>query len=250
LPGGAVLSTLRAKRLLWPAAATAIAVALLISLGNWQMRRLAWKEGLISAIEQRTHLDPVSLAEARERAAKGEGIEYLRVKVSGRFANDKELHLYAFDEQSGPGYQIFTPLRLGDGSVVIINRGYIPESLVDPASRRAGALVGEVTVTGLVRGPEEASLFSPANDPAKNIWFTRDLNAMAAAALGPGAQVAPFFIDAEAEPAVPGGWPKGGTTRLTLPNRHLEYALTWYGLAAALIGVFAAFAASRWLSPP
>jgi surfeit locus 1 family protein len=244
-----VLSTLRAKGLLWPAVATAIAAALLISLGNWQMRRLAWKEGLISAIEQRTRLDPVSLAEAEERAAKGEGIEYLRVKVSGRFGNDKELHFYAFDEQSGPGYQIFTPMRTNDGNVVIINRGYVPEALVDPASRRAGELDGEVTVTGLVRGPEEARLFSPANEPAKNIWFTRDLPAMAAA-LGPGAKVAPFFIDAEAEPAVPGGWPKGGTTRLTLPNRHLEYALTWYGLAAALIGVFAAFAAARWVARP
>ena len=63
------------------------------------------------------------------------------------------------------------------------------------------------------------------------------------------ARVLPFFVDAEAEPAPPGGWPRGGVTRLELPNRHLEYALTWYGLAAALVGVFLAFAAARWQQP-
>ncbi len=244
-----MLSGLRTKGLLWPLLATAAMTVLLVSLGNWQMRRLAWKEGLIAAIKERTHLDPVTLDQAKERAAKGEDVEYLRVAETGKFLNDKELHLYAFDEQSGPGYQILTPLRANDGSIVIVNRGYVPDDLVEPAKRGAGQLQGDVTVTGLVRAPEAARMFSPPNEPAKNVWFTRDLPAMAWAALGSanveGAKVAPFFVDAEAQPVPPGGWPKGGTTRLTLPNRHLEYALTWYGLAAALLGVFAAFAASR-----
>jgi surfeit locus 1 family protein len=242
-----MLSALKAKRLIWPAVATLLAGVFLISLGNWQMRRLAWKEGLLAEIAARTHAEPVALAEAEARAARGEDIEYLRVKTSGRFLNDKELHLYAFDEQGGPGYQILTPLRMADGGVVIVNRGYVPDDLIDPAKRRAGEPDGQLAVTGLVRRPELPGTFTPANEVEKNIWFWRDLSSMSIAALGSNPeQVAPFFVDAEAEPANPGGWPKGGTTRLELPNRHLEYAMTWYGLAAALLVVFGAFAISRW----
>jgi len=245
-----MLSTLKTKGLLWPAVMTVAGVAILISLGNWQLRRLAWKEGLIAAITERTKAEPVPLAVAEARASRGEDIEYLRVKAAGRFLNDKELYFYAFDERSGPGYHVITPLQRAGGSLVLVNRGYVPLELKDPGRRRAGQRDGEVEVIGLVRRPGTAGLFTPANDAAKNIWYWRDLDAMAAAALGPGrSPVVPFFIDAEANPAAPGGWPKGGVTRLALPNRHLEYALTWYGLAAALIAVFAAFAIPRWRRP-
>jgi len=102
----------------------------------------------------------------------------------------------------------------------------------------------------LARKPEMAGAFTPPNDAAKNVWYWRDLPAMAAAALGSNdARLVPFVIDAELEPRNLGGWPRGGVTRLELPNRHLEYALTWYGLAAALVGVFAAFAVTRWRQP-
>jgi surfeit locus 1 family protein len=246
-----MLSALRARGLLWPAVMTVIGAAFLISLGNWQMQRLAWKEGLIGAIAERTHLEPVPLAVVEARAVEGGDPEYTRVKVAGRLRNDKELHLYAFDERYGPGWQILTPLERVEGGVVFINRGYVPQDLKDPATRKAGQLEGEVEIVGLARAPEEPGYFTPANDPARNIWYWRDLGAMGAAAFGPGGPpVAPFIVEAEASPGVPGGWPKGGVTRLELPNRHFEYALTWYGLAAAFVGVFAAFAASRWRRPP
>lgn len=246
-PGHAMVRTLKAKGLMWPAVMTVVGVAILIALGNWQMRRLAWKEGLIAAIAARTHASPVALAEVEARARAGGDVEYTRVKVRGRLLNDRELHLYAFDERYGPGYHVVTPLERADASVVLVNRGYVPQDLKDPGKRRAGELGGEVEIVGLVRGPERAGLFAPANDVAKNIWYWRDLPAMAAAALGPRhGRIAPVLVDAEAAPAPPGGWPKGGTTRVALPNRHLGYALTWYGLAAALIGVFAVYAIPRW----
>jgi surfeit locus 1 family protein len=245
-----MLSALKARGLLWPLVMTVAGAAILISLGNWQMRRLAWKEGLIAAIAERTHAEPTSLAQVDARAAEGADIEYTRVKVEGRLLNDRELHFYAFDAQLGPGYHVVTPLRLADGSVVFVNRGYVPQDLVDPARRQAGQPAGEVAILGLVRRPEEPGLFTPANDAGRNIWYWRDLDAMAAAALGPERlRVHPFVIDAEADPKPSGGWPKGGVTRLELPNRHLEYALTWYGLAAALLAVFAAFAVPRWRRP-
>lgn len=245
-----MLGTLRDRRLLWPGLAALAGLALLISLGNWQMQRLAWKDGLIAAIADRAHAEPVPLAAAEERAARGEDVEYTRVAVAGHFVNDREMHLYALDDVHGPGFHVITPLRLGDGSMVLVNRGFVPNDLKDPARRGAGRLSGVVKVTGLLRHPDTQGMFDPPNDAARNIWYWRDIDAMAAAAAGPeAARVHRSIIDAEADPAVPGGWPKGGTTRLELPNRHLEYALTWYGLAAALVAVFVVFAVGRWRQP-
>jgi surfeit locus 1 family protein len=246
-----MLRTLRIRGLVWPAVATLAGMALLIALGNWQMRRLAWKEGLIGAIAARTHAAPVSLALAEERAARGEDVEYTRVKVSGRLANDRELYLYALDDALGPGFHVITPLRLADGTLVLVNRGYVPNDRKDPATRAAGQVEGEVAITGLLRSPEQQGTFVPPNDPRRNFWYWRDVGAMAAAAAGADApRVHRFILDAEAAPPNPGSWPKGGVTRLELPNRHLEYALTWYGLAATLAGVFTAFAISRWRERP
>jgi surfeit locus 1 family protein len=244
-----MLKTLRQKGLLWPAVMTLAALALLISLGNWQMRRLAWKEGLLAAISERTHASPVGLDEIVWRDEKGGDIEYTRAKSSGRFLHDKELFLYSFDERHGPGYHVITPLQRADGKVLLVNRGYVPLDLKEAGKRAEGQIEGEVEIVGLVRRPETPNTFTPENNAAENMWYWRDLGPMTAAlGLEPG-NVMPFYLDAEAEPTSPGGWPKGGTTRLQLTNRHLEYALTWYGLAATLIAVFAAYAATRWRRP-
>lgn len=246
-PPSTWLSALRGRGLIWPAVATLVGVAMLIALGNWQMRRLAWKEGLIAAIAERVHAEPIALAEAERR---GGDVEYLRVKAAGTLLNDHELDFYAFDEQDGVGWHILTPLHLADGSVAFVNRGFVPDELKDAARRRDGQPGSEIEIVGLARKPETPGAFTPANDAQKNVWYWRDLSAMAAAALAPDKpRVVPFVVDAELEPRPPGGWPRGGVTRLELPNRHLEYALTWYGLAAALVGVFAAFAATRWHQP-
>jgi surfeit locus 1 family protein len=118
----------------------------------------------------------------------------------------------------------------------------VPTDLRDPARRPESQPQGEVTITGLVRAPEVRNSFTPDDDPARNQWFARDPQAIAAAH---GLErVAPFLIDADASPN-PGGWPRGGQTPLTLPNNHLQYAVTWFGIALTLIGVFAAFAWKR-----
>jgi surfeit locus 1 family protein len=237
--------------LLWPTLAALAALVLLISLGNWQMQRLAWKDGLVAAIAVRAHADPVTLAAAEERAAGGEDAEYTRVTVEGQFLHDREIHLYALDDADGPGFHVITPLRLPDGSVTLVNRGFVPNDLKDASTRSAGQLRGDVKITGLLRHPDQQRMFDPDNDPRRNIWFWRDIDAMAAAATGSdGTPVHRFIVDAELDPAAPGGWPKGGVTRLALPNRHFEYALTWYGLAAALVAVFAVFAVHKWRHPP
>lgn len=221
--------------------AALVGVALLVGLGLWQLQRLEWKEGLIAQIEARTETEPLTLERAISLAGEGEDLSYTPVRVEGRFHHDRERYLYALSLDGEPGWHVTTPLETVRGNVVLVDRGFVPESLRDPATRARGQIQEVVEVTGLVRTPEEPSLFVPDNDPDKNQWFTRDLAAMSRS-MFPGAtvQVAPFFLEAK-ESDVPGGWPKGGQTRLTLVNNHLQYALTWFGLAAVLVAVYVAY---------
>ena len=213
-----------------------IAFAILIALGTWQVRRLAWKEDLLQKIETRMHAAPVPLPPESEWATLDpESYEYLRVEATGVFENDKEALIFRAsgpnEGLSTPGYVVMTPLRLPSGAHVIVARGFVPEERKDPATRREGQVEGEVTVTGLLRAPEPRNMFTPADNPAKDLWFTRD-PALIARHFGLE-RTAPFSIDADPTP-IPGGWPKAGVTPVNIPNNHLSYALTWYGLAATL----------------
>ncbi len=240
-----MLTRLRRARLAVPTLMTLVALPILLALGTWQLQRKTWKEGLIERLVARTKAPPVDLATAVSEHARSNDVEYLRVRLVGTFDHASERHLYSADAVMGPGWHIYTPLKLAGGNAIIINRGFVPEPLRDPAKRAAGQVAGETTVVGLLRASEEPGTFTPKNDPARNQWFWRDVPAMRASmGLGP-AGAFPFAVDAEAEPAPPGGWPKGGATLVRLPNRHLEYALTWYGLAAALAVIYAIFAAGR-----
>ena len=241
------VSDFQRARLVWPAVCTLAALAVLIGLGTWQMQRKAWKEGLLDAIAQRVNAAPVPLEMAARRWTGGEDLEYLRVTARGRYHHDKERLLYAPGKE-GPGFHVFTPLETADGRYLFVNRGFVPDALKDPATRAAGQPQDEVEVTGLLRHPAEQGWFTPANEPARNLWFWRDLDGMAASVLGrEQARAFPFFLDEQ--PRESGGaasqWPRPGVTRLDLPNRHLEYALTWYGLAGTLVAVYLAFAIGR-----
>jgi surfeit locus 1 family protein len=124
----------------------------------------------------------------------------------------------------------------------MVNRGFVPEGRQDPATRPEGQMAGQVDIVGVMRWPETPGLFTPAGDPARNLWFARDPAAMAAAK-GLGA-VAPFYIEQES-PSVPGGLPQVGKLQPSLPNNHLGYALTWYGLALVLVVGVGIWAAGR-----
>ncbi len=238
------MQRLRSAGLLWPLVLVLPALLILLGLGTWQMQRKAWKEGLIAQINARVHAPPVALEDAEKQTA--ENHEYARVKARGTFRHEAEQLLWEPDPRLGPGYHVYTPLRLVDGRFILINRGYVTEALKVPAARAEGQVAGEVEITGLLREPPARGMFSPDRDAKTGVWYWRDLDGMTRAALGSQADKAvPLFLDAEAAPANPGGWPQGGTTRLTLPNRHLEYALTWYGLAATLVAVLIAFLVSR-----
>ncbi len=233
--------------LLWPTLVVAIGVLALASLGTWQMQRLAWKDGLIAQIAARTEGQPILLAEAVRRMARAEDLEYARVAIKGRFLAGREAYAWA-PAASGPGWHVYAPLETEDGAILLVNRGFVPEAYRDPATRPEPAGVVR-ELTGLLRKPEVPSAFAAETDTARRLWYWRDLDGMATALLGPARSKAlPFFLDAEASPAPTASQPRtpqGGTTRLEIPNRHLEYALTWYGLALTLIGVYVAVLWSR-----
>ena len=225
------------RPLFWPTLFSLPALVICLALGGWQIERLFWKQDMIA---QREAAVTAALAAVPNTFSEARGMEFRHVSDEGVFLNDKEIYLGATSEGGGQGYQVLTPLLEPGGRVVFVNRGYIPSELKDPAKRALGQITGTVRVQGLLRLPPAGrpNWFLPDNRPDLNYWFWVDLTAMSAAdKLG---RVAPFYIDADATPNA-GGWPKGGVTRLTLPNNHLQYAITWFSLAVALIVIYVLF---------
>jgi surfeit locus 1 family protein len=212
---------------------SAFLIAALLALGTWQVQRLGWKLDLIQRIDARVHAEPVALAPRSDWATMTpEDYEYRRVQVSGEFMYDKEAPVYTVTDY-GPGYWILTPLRLADGSTVIINRGFVPTDKRLAETRQQGQIAGPATIVGLMRAPEHGGLFLRKNDPANGRWYSRNIEEITTAS---GlTDTAPFYIDADASPNA-GGLPIGGLTQIKFPNSHLSYAITWYALALMVIG--------------
>jgi surfeit locus 1 family protein len=221
----------------WPTVWAVPMVLLCLGLGAWQIQRLHWKEGLIAERAAAVAAPAIPLP---TDGAVPHDLEFRHVSAEGVFLNDKEIFLGATSDGGESGYQILTPLRQADGNIVFVDRGFIPSELKDRAKRGAGEPAGNVRIQGLLRLPPDGrpNWFLPDNRPDLNYWFWVNLPAMAAA--DKFGQVAPFYIDADAAPN-PGGWPRGGVTRLDLPNNHLQYAITWFSLAIAMIVIYVLF---------
>ncbi len=234
--------------LIGPAIAALIAFVILVGLGVWQLQRLQWKEALLARIAARIHQAPEALPVRSQWATLApDDYDYRHVAARGRYLPGEALVFRASapaaaDSGAGPGYQVFAPFALESGGIVLVDRGFAPLAWKDQPAVRTPPPAGVVEVAGLMRPPEDRNLFTPADEPAKGVWFTRDPAAMAAALKL--ADVAPFAIDRDADPNQK-GWPHGGATELNIPNNHLSYAWTWFGLAATLAGVFGAWAWSR-----
>ena len=222
------------------------ATTVLVLLGNWQVRRLAWKEALIASVEARRKAAPVSLDEMIARWNSDRDVDYRSVTLTGRFDHAREAYFYTTSD-GNVGWDVLTPLKLDDGRVAIVGRGFVPDVLRDPAKRGIGQIEGEVTVTGLARNPqfEKPNRFVPENRPDKREFYWKDFRAIAdEMGLADDGRLVPFIVDASPSDT-PGGYPKGGSTLIEFPNNHLQYAITWYGLALACVGVGGFFLYSR-----
>jgi surfeit locus 1 family protein len=233
------------KSLIGPTVFTVFGLALLLGLGTWQVQRLHWKEALIAQRTAAVSAAPVplprTLAAARE-------LDFRRVRATGRFLNDRELLVHWVAPDGEAGYHVVTPLALAGGGTLLVDRGFVPERLKSPASRTDGNPVGPTAVTGLLRlTAGKPGWFVPDNRPDRNEWFYVDAGAMAAA--DRIADALPFTVDADATPN-PGGFPVGGQTPLDLPNHHLQYAITWYALAACLAIIYVMLVRRRRIGAP
>ena len=219
----------------------ALLFAAFVALGSWQLKRLQWKLDLIERVEQRVHAPAVAApGPERWQQINADADEYRRVRLSGNFLYALTAKVQAVTEL-GSGFWLLTPLRSADGSVVLVNRGFIPSkaaSQADRADGSDGAAAQPVVVSGLLRMSEPGGGFLRHNDAAADRWYSRDVQAIAAARRL--SRVAPYFIDADAAPAsaAPAAdqqadymHPVGGLTVIAFHNNHLVYALTWYALA-------------------
>ncbi|MFM8700459.1 MAG: SURF1 family protein [Hyphomicrobiales bacterium] len=225
------------RKFILPGIAVALAFAVLVGLGIWQLVRLDEKERLISQVEAMMKAPPRQLPlQAEWNTPSFAALDFSPVTISGTFRHELEVYLFASvakgnrgDEQQG--LFVLTPFDLADGGSVLVNRGFVPAQLKDPKRRIAGQVEGNVTLTGILKIARKPGLFTPEPDRANRLWFAADPAGMAT--LQGLTDVAPFVIDADDTP-VPGGWPSGGHTVLNFSNNHLQYALTWFGLALVL----------------
>ena len=231
-----------------PTVFAVVGTVILIGLGVWQLDRKVWKENLIKTVTSRVSRAPENLpARASWPQLAPEGNEYARVTFPAEFLEGQEALVYFAGspfrpDVKGPGFWVFAPAQLAGGSIVLVNRGFVPIERKYPASRPGSATQGSVEIVGVMRWPEARGLFTPADDVAGNVWYVRDPKAMAAAKTW--ATAAPFYIDQEA-PVPTGGLPLPGKLSVTLPDNHLQYAITWFGLALALAGVYTTWLVRR-----
>jgi surfeit locus 1 family protein len=237
-----------------PAIAALIVLAGLIGLGLWQLDRKAWKEDLIATLEQRLTATPSELPPAtRWGELTAAADEFRRVRFSAQLVPDEQALVFTSGstfrpDVSGSGYWVFAPARVFDpahfvGGKIVIDRGFVPEGRQDKTTRTEGEVAAVIDMVGVMRWPEQPGWFMPAADPGHNLWFVRDPLAIAQAKKW--GEVAPFFIELESPPP-PGGLPRPGKLLVSLPDDHLQYAMTWFGLAAVLAACFAFWLRSRW----
>lgn len=220
----------------WPIFLTLVGLIVLLALGSWQLQRLAWKNGFLERLESRMTAAAVVMP---DELMDLEQFEFRRVFVTGEFDHDREFYLLNRVVNGVVGGNIITPLhREGIGNYILVDRGWVPQNLRDPITRRENQVSGPVTVEAVVRGRLEKNLFTPDNNPARNEWYFIDPAAMATSA-GIDAPGAYFLMAVEGKAG--SGYPLGRGDKLSLSNDHLGYAITWYALAAVLLIVFVVY---------
>jgi surfeit locus 1 family protein len=218
------------------ASAVAVCVLILLSLGTWQMQRKTWKEALLARIEALKTAPAEPLEVVLRRLPDQVDVDFVRAQVAcPSLEKLPTIRLYALKD-GVTGYRLIAacPVDAAPYRTILVDRGFIPREVVDtPTTPRDLA----EPVVGVLRKGDPASVFTPKNDAAKNDWYSRDPAAMAAALNAP--YPAPTFLMLES-PAPHGPGPQPAPVPTDIPNRHFEYALTWFGLALALLGVYIA----------
>ena len=224
------------RPLFWPTFFALPALLVLLWLGTWQVQRLEWKNQLIEDFESRATATPIDLPVGPV----GPEMEFRRMDLTGRFDHANEVFMTGRTYEGNAGFHIVTPFTLTDGRIVLVNRGWVSESYREPEKREFTLVAGEVTIPAILRFPGKKGYFVPENEPENGFWFT----------LVPSQIVAHLGLEGRAETEIYAATvrtsdtielPIAARTETNLRNSHLGYAITWYGIACALIGVYLAF---------
>lgn len=225
----------RSPRLLFPALLTLVMLAVLLSLGSWQVNRLQWKLARIETISLRQNAAPLAVTNMADIAALQEPLHhYQAARLRGHFG-PQQVFWYTqisrapagLPPQARRGYHVLSPFYLSDGAALMVDRGFIPEALKDTLSA-PDMRAQEITV--VLRWPDQRGIFDAPDQPADNLFYVRDPQA-----IGPHWQLSLPPVIGELTATPEGQWPYGGQTRMVLSNNHLQYAVTWYGLALVLV---------------
>ena len=224
------------RPLLLPTLVTIPALIILIMLGTWQVQRLTWKTALIEQYTARSQSTPISLTEL---ATPLTSAEFQRVRLSGEFAHDQEIFLTGRTYEGNAGFHVVTPFTDQSGRQILVNRGWVSEAYRDPAMRAFSVTDDIWTFDGIVRLPQRKGYFVPENEPDNGFWFTLKPDEIAAHLGGENIETA-YYIDAVRGDEVI-TLPIAAELKIEVSNAHLNYAMTWYGLALALLGVYFAY---------
>ena len=211
-------------------------LAILLALGTWQVARMQWKEALIDELTARAQGSAI----APPAAADAAGMRFQRLALSGAWMHDAEVQLTGRTFEGTAGYHVVTPMRLDDGRILLVNRGWVPQDYRRPESRPKTLHAGRQEVEAILRLPAEKGYFVPENDPARDDWFTLDIDGIAAHR-GLGAETVTAYRADALRPEGPYVLPIGAAVDIDIPNNHWHYALTWYGIALGLVGVYGAW---------
>ncbi len=229
-----------------PVLFTLMALATFVALGAWQLERKAWKEALIATLNERTSAEPADLPPPRDWPALAQAAnEFRRVRLKAEFLPGREAVVYSGGsalrpELKGQGYFVFAPARTSAGSIVVVNRGVTPQPREQAQGHARPA--GVIDMVGALRWPEPPGWFVREYNAADDTWFARDHLGMAVQ--NGWGHVAPFYLELES-PVPPGGLPLPGPLSVKLRNEHLQYAITWFGLAVVVVVMFGLWLSSR-----
>lgn len=196
-----------------------VGTAILMSLGFWQLQRMTWKAGILTEIDTRLAEPPVALPANPDPVAD----KYLQVEATGRIV-DGELHVLTFGD-GGPGFRVIAPMVLEDGRRILVDRGFLPETEKDAPRAR-----GDITAVGSLVWPQETDNYVPDPNREKNIWFARDVDLMAEAL-----ETDQVMLAISRSTNNDGITPQ--RVSVNISNRHLEYVMTWFSLAAIWVGM-------------
>ena len=218
---------------LWMTVFAIPALLALLYLGTWQIMRMHWKEALIENFTNRATAEAIT----PPVAAQAEALQYQRLMVKGVWMHHAEVQLIGRTFEGTAGYHVVTPMRLNDGRILLMNRGWVAQDYRRPESRPSTLDAGEVTVEAILRLQRQKGYFVPDNNPEQDDWFTLNVGDITRHHdLGDGVITA-YSADVLRKP---GAYvlPIGAAVEINIPNDHWQYALTWYGIALGLIGVY------------